>query len=63
MAVHDELVYEVPPVLVYRFARLLSQVMEQEVTRTFAMKCPLVIDLSRGWSWGETKPFHLDERA
>lgn len=63
MAVHDELVYEVPPVLVDRFARLLSQVMEQEVTRSFAMKCPLVIDLSRGWSWGETKPFHLDERV
>jgi DNA polymerase-1 len=63
MAVHDELVYEVPPALVDQFARLLSRVMEQEVARSFHLKCPLVIDLSRGLSWGATKPFQLDEHA
>ncbi|CAM9435110.1 unnamed protein product [Discosporangium mesarthrocarpum] len=58
MQIHDELVFECPANEedLERLKGILQGCMEQEVPRQLGIKCPLVVNMMVGMSWGSMRP-------
>lgn len=58
LEMHDELIYEINPVILDRFARMLKYCME-DVADSRALKVKLLVNLKKGNDWSQLNKFQL----